>query len=154
MLNTQEYRDAVAYKGDAPIFTVAYDWQDKPHRLVYDLCDEVDALRAQVAMLTAILRDIADCEDCEGCEHIPSDALAEDAQAWMERQKKRAAADALDAWADNEPVLPGDPPASIAAYFHDDAAAVQCLRAAVVGTLKAAKNRAAQLRKEAEVPRG
>ena len=29
----------------------AYEWKDKPHRLVYDLCNEIAALRAQLAAL-------------------------------------------------------------------------------------------------------
>ena len=46
-LNTQEYRDAVcSMLEEAPLFSVAYDWHDKPHRLVYDLCKEIDRLRA------------------------------------------------------------------------------------------------------------
>lgn len=56
MLNTQEYRDAVDYEGEPCIFTLAYDWRDKPHRLVYDLCNEVDWLNAQVKYLKALLR--------------------------------------------------------------------------------------------------
>lgn len=41
MLNTQDYRDAVSGKGPQ-----AYNWSDKPHRLIYDLCKEVERLRA------------------------------------------------------------------------------------------------------------
>lgn len=39
-VNTQEYR--VAPGGDGPH---ANQWKDKPHRLIYDLCSEVDRLR-------------------------------------------------------------------------------------------------------------
>lgn len=140
MLNTQEYRDAVAYKGDAPIFTVAYDWQDKPHRLVYDLCDEVDALRAQVAMLTAILRDIADCEDCEGCEHIPADALA-----GLERERKRAAAIALDGRAADLTAI-ADLPRRCSQFVSRENIA----RAIFLAAANNCRDCAAQLRKELE----
>lgn len=37
---TQEYREAMSGEGE-----LAGQWHDKPHRLVYDLCAEVDALR-------------------------------------------------------------------------------------------------------------
>lgn len=127
----------------------------------------VQSLRAQVAMLREALQFVGRWEhlhasNCAAsvsmdgkwqgqCQcHVSALAATEaDAIAWLERQRKMAAAEALDNWADSEPVLPGDPPASIVAYFHDEAAASQCLRAAVTGTLKAAKKRAAELRKEA-----
>lgn len=40
-LDTAEYRQAVS-GGDTEL---AYTWKDKPHRLIYDLCSEVDHLR-------------------------------------------------------------------------------------------------------------
>lgn len=42
-LNTNDYR--IAPGGEGP---QAYQWKDKPHRLVYDLCREVERLRAIV----------------------------------------------------------------------------------------------------------
>jgi hypothetical protein len=41
-LNTNDYRNAPS--GEGPL---ANEWKDKPHRLVYDLCKEVDNLRAE-----------------------------------------------------------------------------------------------------------
>jgi len=41
-----DYRRAPS--GDGPL---AAQWADKPHRLVYDLCGEVERLRARVAEL-------------------------------------------------------------------------------------------------------
>jgi hypothetical protein len=40
MLNTHDYR--IAPGGDGPH---AATWKDKPHRLIYDLCREVERLR-------------------------------------------------------------------------------------------------------------
>ena len=40
---TQDYRNAM--HGEGPR---SYDWEDKPHRLVYDLCSEVEALSAKL----------------------------------------------------------------------------------------------------------
>jgi len=37
----EDYRNAVANKGP-----LAYEWSDKPHRLVYDLINEIERLRA------------------------------------------------------------------------------------------------------------
>ena len=39
-LNTSEYREAPSGRGPH-----ASEWIDKPHRLIYDLCNEVDKLR-------------------------------------------------------------------------------------------------------------
>jgi hypothetical protein len=46
---TDDYRAALGGEGD--FGSLGYDWSDKPHRLVYDLCGEVDALRAEIAEL-------------------------------------------------------------------------------------------------------
>ena len=40
---TEDYRKAMS--GDDDAFGLGAQWSDKPHRLVYDLCGEVDALR-------------------------------------------------------------------------------------------------------------
>lgn len=40
---TDDYRKAVS--GDDDVFGLGAQWSDKPHRLVYDLCGEVEALR-------------------------------------------------------------------------------------------------------------
>ncbi|MCO4101093.1 MAG: hypothetical protein HEQ38_17200 [Gemmatimonas sp.] len=41
-VNTADYRNAVS--GEGPL---AYTWHDKPHRLLYDLCTELDTLAAE-----------------------------------------------------------------------------------------------------------
>lgn len=43
-MNTDDYRNAPS--GIGPL---AAEWKDKPHRLIYDLCGEVERLRASVA---------------------------------------------------------------------------------------------------------
>lgn len=40
---TKDYRDAMG--GEGPL---AYQWKDKPHRLIYDLCHEIEHLRRQL----------------------------------------------------------------------------------------------------------
>lgn len=44
---TDDYRNAMDGEGD--FFSLGYEWNDKPHRLVYDLCGEVDELRSQLS---------------------------------------------------------------------------------------------------------
>ncbi|MFM7009060.1 MAG: hypothetical protein ACKO0Z_06955 [Betaproteobacteria bacterium] len=36
---TKHYRDALSGEG-----SLGYDWSDKPHRLVFDLCGEIEAM--------------------------------------------------------------------------------------------------------------
>lgn len=49
-LDTEEYRQAVSVSLDhVPMSSVAHEWHDNPHRLVYDLCNEVDVLRTALA---------------------------------------------------------------------------------------------------------
>jgi hypothetical protein len=43
---TDDYRNACS--GEGEFGSLGYDWADKPHRLVYDLCGEVDRLRASL----------------------------------------------------------------------------------------------------------
>jgi hypothetical protein len=50
---TDDYRKATWGEGDDSVFSLVYDWKDKPHRLVYDLCDEVNLLRAKLAEMAA-----------------------------------------------------------------------------------------------------
>lgn len=42
---TDDYRAALS--GEGEFGSLGYDWSDKPHRLVYDLCGEVDQARTQ-----------------------------------------------------------------------------------------------------------
>jgi hypothetical protein len=56
-LDTDEYRAAVTHAAcpgcrgafsDSDHTQPMRDWHDKPHRLIYNLCDEVDRLRAVI----------------------------------------------------------------------------------------------------------
>ncbi len=48
-LTTKDYLDALAGEGPR-----ALDWEDKPHRLVYDLCNEVERLSKIKAAAEAV----------------------------------------------------------------------------------------------------
>lgn len=41
---TDDYRRAL--DGEGELGSLGYEWSDKPHRLVYDLCGEIDRLRS------------------------------------------------------------------------------------------------------------
>lgn len=52
-----EYREAIVTSFDeAPMFTTAYDWHDKPHRLVYDLLEVIDQYKREINRLKRRLR--------------------------------------------------------------------------------------------------
>ena len=68
MLDPQNYRDAVNKTGP-----LAYDWDDKPHRLVYDLCKEMDRLQAA---LTKIAKAYP-CSTAEAMSRVAAEALGQ-----------------------------------------------------------------------------
>ena len=49
-IDTDDYRHAIGGVGPR-----AFEWEDKPHRLVYDLCMEVERLRGVVASVAPLL---------------------------------------------------------------------------------------------------
>lgn len=64
---TEDYRKAMSGNDDA--FGLGAQWSDKPHRLVYDLCGEVDALRDAERHI-AIEVEIAVKNERMRCAHI------------------------------------------------------------------------------------
>ena len=50
---TKDYRNAIAGEGPR-----AYDWEDKPHRLVYDLCGEVEMLSAKLTEASEFIQKL------------------------------------------------------------------------------------------------
>lgn len=49
---TNDYRNALTGNDDG-FGSLSYEWSDKPHRLVYDLCGEIDALNAKIKRLSS-----------------------------------------------------------------------------------------------------
>ena len=41
---TKDYRDSLNDCDSSDMFSLSYQWQDKPHRHVFDLCDWIDEL--------------------------------------------------------------------------------------------------------------
>jgi len=64
---TDDYRKALS--GDDDAFGLGAQWSDKPHRLVYDLCGEVDALRDGERLITNEV-EIAVKNERMRCAHI------------------------------------------------------------------------------------
>jgi hypothetical protein len=59
-----------AMSGEGPR---AYDWSDKPHRLVYDLCNEIERMAAQPQTVS---------KPVETATAVPTDALIKLANHW------------------------------------------------------------------------
>jgi hypothetical protein len=68
-MDANDYRDAL--QGTSNKDNLNIDWQDKPHRLVYDLCNEVEYLQGALKDLIKI------AEQCDGWESFPSESLDE-----------------------------------------------------------------------------
>lgn len=91
---TYELRRAVGGKGDR-----AYDWSDKPHRLLYDACGEVEKLSAAVRVMEAKLAEDDDIPTIAYLSGAYDARKAERAAivAWL---RTRGAADGADFLAD------------------------------------------------------
>ena len=44
---TKAYRESIADRDNPDIFSLGYQWADKPHRHVYSLCDKLEAVSAE-----------------------------------------------------------------------------------------------------------
>ena len=54
------YRESLAAPDTDDMFTLAYQWQDKKHRHVWDLCKELERAADRIEKLEAALRECAD----------------------------------------------------------------------------------------------
>src|SRR5689334_11802411 len=79
-LVTADYRNAPS--GVGPL---ADEWKDKPHRLVYDLCVEIDELRVPVASSGEGLREATDTTreewKCKRCG-AKNDSFVDGQKCW------------------------------------------------------------------------
>lgn len=55
---TNDYRAAIGGEDRENMWSLAYEWEDKPHRLVYDLCNEVDNLKSKLRKLQKENREL------------------------------------------------------------------------------------------------
>ena len=51
----QIYRNSVSARNSNNMFTVAYQWQDKPHRHVYSLCARLEAAADEIDRLKKVI---------------------------------------------------------------------------------------------------
>jgi hypothetical protein len=54
-VTTQDYRDSISAEDTNDGYSLAYQWQDKPHRHVFDLCQHIDELQSQLTAANAKL---------------------------------------------------------------------------------------------------
>ena len=57
-IDAQAYRESLAAPTSYDIFALAYQWQDKKHRHVWDLCKKVEIAADHIEKLEAALREI------------------------------------------------------------------------------------------------
>jgi len=76
------YRESLAAPDADDIFSLAYQWQDKKHRHVHDLCNELEQTADRIEKLEAVTKDDAKwmaayhkwCE-MNGCAPSSSDLI-------------------------------------------------------------------------------
>ena len=73
MIDTDDYRHAMGGRAKDPLLN--YNWRDKPHRLVYDLCREIERLQEELEQMRARGGDRArmTCPLCpDAVEELPA----------------------------------------------------------------------------------
>ena len=71
--DAEAYRQSLAAPTSHDMFTLAYQWQDKKHRHVWDLCDRLEIAANRIEKLEAALREIVD-----RAEHRMGHAVSDD----------------------------------------------------------------------------
>ena len=90
-VTTQDYRDSISAPDTNQMFTLAYQWQDKPHRHVFDLCDEIDRPEPQLSTARAALKEIAEYPHCNATKVDDRTYVLRDAFAHAEDHRCAAA---------------------------------------------------------------
>jgi len=66
--DAEAYRQSLAAPTSHDMFTLAYQWQDKKHRHVWDLCSRLETAADRIERLEAALREVLfwtdDCNEC------------------------------------------------------------------------------------------
>ena len=58
--DAEAYRESLSAPDTDDMFSLAYQWQDKKHRHVYDLCRRLETAADRIEKLEAALRKIAE----------------------------------------------------------------------------------------------
>ena len=61
---TKIYRESLAAPNTDDMWSLAYQWQDKKHRHVFDLCKELEGAADRIEKLEAALRELSTDWDC------------------------------------------------------------------------------------------
>ena len=61
---TKIYRESLAAPDTDDMCSLAYQWQDKKHRHVFDLCKELEGAADRIEKLEAALRELSTDWDC------------------------------------------------------------------------------------------
>ncbi|MEA1878628.1 MAG: hypothetical protein U9N86_17435 [Bacteroidota bacterium] len=85
---TQDYRDSVSAKDTNDMFTLAYQWQDKPHRHVWDLCSWIDNLQRENKRLKLDVKDNIQYRE-EAVENLDRYEKAEAENMLLRKKVKR-----------------------------------------------------------------
>ena len=64
--DAEAYRQSLAAPTSYDIFSLAYQWQDKKHRHVWDLCKKIEVAADRIEKLEAALHTIYKCRDEAG----------------------------------------------------------------------------------------
>jgi hypothetical protein len=68
--DAEAYRQSLASPDTNDMFSLAYQWQDKKHRHVYDLCRKLETAANRIEKLEAALRDVLLWGDhCQHCDY-------------------------------------------------------------------------------------
>jgi hypothetical protein len=70
--DAEAYRQSLAAPTSHDMFTLAYQWQDKKHRHVWDLCSKIETAADRIEKLEAALREIAQTVTIEDESWHPS----------------------------------------------------------------------------------
>ena len=60
------YRESLAAPNTDDMWSLAYQWQDKKHRHVFDLCKELEGAASRIEKLEAALRELSEDWSCCG----------------------------------------------------------------------------------------
>ena len=69
-IDAQAYRESLAAPTSYDLFSLAYQWQDKKHRHVWDLCKKVEIAADRIEKLEAALQAVIRYAGNAGDDHL------------------------------------------------------------------------------------
>jgi len=65
--DAEAYRQSIAAPTSHDMFTLAYQWQDKKHRHVWDLCSRIETAADRIERLEVALQNLVDAQGDDEC---------------------------------------------------------------------------------------